>query len=106
MPMKKNHLGPAKAAVAALAVLLCFVCFTAAVSALERGSGEQGRQLLEEAIRKTAVACYAAEGAYPADLAYMEEHYGLQVDTRRYIVSYEIFASNLMPEITVIEKEQ
>lgn len=105
--MKGNKVrGIAKAAGAALAIILCFACLLTALSAVERGSGEQGRQLLENAIRKTAVACYAAEGAYPADVAYMETHYGLQVDERRYLVFYEVFASNLMPQITVIERER
>jgi hypothetical protein len=57
---------------------------------------------LEEAVRRGAVACYAAEGMYPPDLAYLETHYGLQVDRERYTVIYEVFASNLMPDVTVL----
>ena len=55
-------------------------------------------------MRQTALACYAAEGVYPPDVAYMQEHYGLQYDESRYAVSYEIYASNLMPDITVLDK--
>jgi hypothetical protein len=51
------------------------------------------------------VACYAAEGVYPPDLDYLKEHYGLQINEERYTVFYEIFAENLMPAITVLEKE-
>ena len=90
-------------AAAAAAVLLCF--FTA-LSNLDRGRGEEGRQQLEQALRRACVACYAAEGVYPPDLPYLEEHYGLQVDETRYAVFYDIFASNLMPAITVVEKEK
>lgn len=67
---------------------------------------EQGRVKLENAIRRAAVACFAAEGAYPPDLDYLTAHYGLRVDEDRYIVHYEIFAQNLMPDITVMEKGQ
>ena len=56
-----------------------------------------------EALRRTAVSCYACEGAYPPDVAYMQEHYGLQYDSAAYTVRYELFASNLMPDITVLE---
>ena len=35
----------------------------------------------------------------------MEERYGLQIDTDRYTVYYDVFASNLMPDITVLENE-
>ena len=36
----------------------------------------------------------------------MQNHYGLQYDAQKYQIHYEIFASNLMPDITVIEKEK
>ena len=56
-------------------------------------------------MRRAAVACYAAEGIYPPTLEYLEEHYGVQVDRERYTVVYDVFASNLMPDVTVLEHE-
>lgn len=84
-----------------LAVLLAFL---AALSNLESGQEEEGRRSLEESIRRAAVACYAAEGIYPPSVEYLQAHYGIQVDESRYAVFYEVFGSNLMPEITVVEK--
>jgi hypothetical protein len=49
------------------------------------------------------VACYAAEGAYPASLDDLTERYGIQIDGERYTVRYSAFAENLMPDITVLE---
>lgn len=89
-------------AAAALAALLWFLT---AVSNLETSRRGEGKRQLEDAIRRAAVACYAAEGIYPPDLAYLEEHYGVQVDGSRYTVDYNVFASNLMPDITVLENE-
>ena len=86
---------------AALAVLLFF--FTG-VSNLESSSGQEGRRQLEESIRRTAAACYAAEGIYPPTVEYMEEKYGLQVDEARYVIDYRVFASNLMPDFTVLDR--
>ena len=85
-----------------LAVLLCFLL---AVNRLEQGADRQGKLQLEDALRRTAVACYASEGFYPPDVGYMVQHYGLQYDEDMYRVHYEVFASNLMPEITVVEKQ-
>ena len=76
-----------------------------AVSNLRQGQAEQGRLQLEESIRRAAVACYATEGIYPPTLDYLEEHYGLQVNERHYTVYYDVFAENLMPDITVLENE-
>lgn len=98
---KRRRIGAIWAAAAALAVL---VCFFAAVAALGGKSSEEGRQQLESALRRAAVACYAAEGVYPPDLEYLEEHYGVRIEEERYVVFYEIFADNLMPDITVLER--
>lgn len=80
------------------------LCFLLAMKQLEQGIDVQGKQQLENALRRTAVACYASEGFYPPDVAYMVKHYGLQYDEDAYRVHYEIFASNLMPEITVVKR--
>ena len=89
---------------AAIAVALA-IWFFAALSSLEESRNEEGRQQLEDALRRGAVACYAVEGVYPPTLEYLTEHYGVQIDEDRYTVFYEIFADNLMPEITVLEKK-
>ncbi|MBQ2785967.1 MAG: hypothetical protein IJF02_05640 [Oscillospiraceae bacterium] len=89
--------------VAAAALLL--VWFFSAVFHLQDGQAREGRQQLEDALRRSCVACYAAEGIYPPSLSYLEQHYGVQNDKDRYTVFYEVFADNLMPEITVLEKE-
>lgn len=99
---RKNGLGSMLLISAALVVLLFFV---SALSNLQEGRISEGRQQLEDAVRRSAVACYAAEGIYPPNLEYLEEHYGVQVDRERYTVMYEIFASNLMPDVTVLENE-
>lgn len=87
------------------AVLLVLWVFMTGLSNLETGRRSEGREQLEEAVRRAAVACYAAEGIYPPDLEYLEEYYGIQVDRDRYTVMYDAFASNLMPDVTVLENE-
>ncbi len=86
----------------AIALLLWFFI---GVSRVARDSGEEGRARLETALRRSAVACYAAEGRYPQDVAYLEEHYGIRINRSRYIVFYEVYAENLMPQITVLQRE-
>lgn len=78
----------------------------AAVGGIRSGSAEEGRRQLETALRRGAVACYAAEGRYPPDVAYLQAYYGVQIDESRYTVFYEVFAENLMPEIMVVQHEK
>lgn len=88
--------------VAALVVLLWF--FTA-VNELDAGRRQQGRLQLEQSLRRAAVASYASRGEYPATLDELVSQSGLQIDREHYAVFYEAIASNLMPDITVLEKE-
>ena len=83
--------------------VVALLWFAAAVDSLNTGRSEEDMRQLEETLRRGCVACYAAEGAYPTDLAYLKEHYGVQIDEERYYVHYYAFAENLMPDITVLE---
>ena len=88
-----------------LASLILFTLFFLCLSRVADGQRHAGRQNLEQAVRRSTVACYAAEGIYPPSLDYLTEHYGLQVDQDHYVVHYQVFGENLMPEITVLERE-
>ena len=67
-------------------------------------SDREGLRMAEQAVRQAAVSCYALEGAYPASYEDLKERTGLAVDEEKYTVFYSIFASNIMPDITVLEK--
>ena len=51
-------------------------------------------------------ARYDIRHGYPPDLAYLVDNYGVQVDTQRFTVVYQLHASNLMPDITVLDRPQ
>lgn len=87
---------------AAVAVLLFFA---AALDSLDSGRSAENRRQLEEALRRGCAACYAAEGVYPSDLQYLADRYGVQIDEERYAVFYSAIGPNLMPDITVLERE-
>ena len=67
-------------------------------------SDREELQLARQAIRQAAVSCYAMEGAYPATFEELKARSGIAVNEEKYAVFYEIFASNIMPEITVTER--
>ena len=66
-------------------------------------SKSEGLKILEDSVRRAVAKCYAVEGSYPENVAYLEENYGIHIDKTRYVVHYAIFASNIMPDIMVIE---
>ena len=88
-----------------LSVLFFLGVVTLLIMGLDNISGMTARQEaegLENSIRRSAVHCYALEGFYPDSLVYLERHYGLTYDKEKYVISYEIIGSNLMPDVSVI----
>ena len=72
------------------------------MSSVSKVTQEEEMRSLKQAVMKSAVHCYAAEGLYPESLEYLEEHYGITYDHDRYLVVYEAAGSNLMPDVDVI----
>ena len=89
-------------------VLLMILLFCGVWTLLSRVGSKSDTaqtQFVTEAVHNAALTCYAVEGAYPGDLEYLRAHYGLAYDQDRYMVRYDSFGSNLMPDISVIEVE-
>lgn len=69
---------------------------------MEETAWNEQQELLADAINQAVVNCYAMEGRYPESIQYLIENYGIQVDFDKYVVSYEIFAENIKPQVRVI----
>ena len=103
--MKTKKHGLARGLVLTLAVFAAL--FGGAVAAfLKIGSSSENmeEQLVLDAVRRAALTCYAEESAYPQSLEELERGYGLAYNKDAYIVSYDAFASNIMPNIQVLRK--
>lgn len=90
----------------AMPVFMMAAVFILLISAGNVNKRQQAESLkqMEDTIYKAVLNCYAIEGCYPATIKYVEKYYGLQIDHEKYDVFYEVFAQNLMPEVTVLEK--
>lgn len=101
METKKNkiHFLPS-VIIFAVIVLLVWLLFSRASANMDTDGG----QTLETALENSAVLCYSLEGFYPPSLDYLADNYGVVVDQEHYIVHYDVFASNMMPDIRVVPK--
>ncbi|MCR5735889.1 MAG: hypothetical protein K6G22_14910 [Lachnospiraceae bacterium] len=79
--------------------------FVAGVNMISHSSMSNERAMLENAINKDIVHCYAIEGIYPPSLGYIEDHYGLTYDHKKYLISYESIGSNIMPTVVIVERK-
>jgi len=86
-----------------LFTLVVIVMIVYGLSQTEASGKAEGLRILEDGIRRAVVINYAIEGRYPESLDYIVQRYKIHVDDTKYAVHYRIFASNIMPDITVIE---
>lgn len=84
-----------------LLILVAAVLAFAAGSRSSRDLSSEAVLSVREAVERAALQCYVVEGAYPSDLAYLQENYGLSVNTRDFYIHYDAFASNLPPDVRV-----
>lgn len=81
---------------------LILYLFIGSVGAMQNRTQEDQLKALTEAIRRASVQCYSIEGRYPPSVEYLEENYAVVIDRNRYNVFYDGWASNVMPDITVL----
>lgn len=82
--------------------VLFVLLFCRNIHTLSETSSQAQADSLKNALTRSAIHCYATEGRYPESLKYLQEEYGILWDSEQYTVDYEIFASNLLPSISVI----
>ena len=99
---EKKEKSQALGYILSLAAMAAMVALFAA--AVLNFSGRTGarEETLRKAVARASVQCYAIEGRYPPSVEYLEENYAVQINRKKYNVFYDGFASNVMPEITII----
>ncbi|MCL2437373.1 MAG: hypothetical protein FWD00_04975 [Clostridiales bacterium] len=59
-------------------------------------------RIAEKSIRRAVISSYASTGKYPPTFEHLVEHYGIKIDQDRFVVHYNVFATNIMPDIVVL----
>lgn len=90
-----------------MAAILCTVlgvviCAFAGLGGVSENNRADRLRVVQLAVERTVVQCYALEGAYPPNIEYLEDNYGLIIDHDRYFVHYKVDASNIMPDVEVM----
>lgn len=92
-------------AILPIVVFICFLLFLYfGISNVSTANEKQNLKIFQNALYRSVVQCYAIEGMYPPDVQYLEDHYDLVYNHDQFIVHYEVFASNILPDIVIIDK--
>lgn len=101
---KKNH-QVRNTVLSVLLFLGILLMFYSGISSLSSASLREQKNTLETALTQSAVHCYALNGYYPENLEELVGIYGIIYDKDLFFVDYQPQGQNLMPEITVLERE-
>lgn len=85
--------------------LLVLILFIQGVSSVSKSTVSRQHTTLENAVNRCIMDCYISEGAYPESLEYLKSHYGLMYNEELFYIDYQAVGSNIMPDVTIIEKE-
>jgi hypothetical protein len=82
-------------------VAIVLIGFSYSLHVVTENTLAEQKKTLENSIKRSVIHCYAVEGYYPESMDYLEEHYGIDYDKDVFVVDYQPFAENIMPDITV-----
>lgn len=102
---EKNYIfNQTTASVIIFAVIMTM--FIIAVSFIAKRDYMDSKEVLNDAIKRDVIHCFAVEGHYPESVGYMEENYGLIYDQNKYIVDYTLEGDNIYPTVVIIERSE
>ncbi len=84
--------------------LVVAILFWAGTSLVSDRTDSRQAEILQDAINRGIAHCYAMEGSYPESLQYLKDNYGLIYDEERFFIDYQALGSNMMPDVTVIDR--
>lgn len=102
---QKQSWHPPKFILSVCVFLLILFLFVQGISSLSASTRKRQKESLENAIMRSITYCYTVEGAYPGNLEYLKENYGLTYDEDLFFVDYRTSGSNILPDVTIIERK-
>ncbi|MEG0895288.1 MAG: hypothetical protein RSE93_06190 [Oscillospiraceae bacterium] len=100
---KKNNISISAILFVILVLIITILLILSAVK-MNKSYQQECIDNLENAVKRISVHCYASQGKYPDNIEYIEKNYGLNYDKQKYIIHYKAFASNIMPQIVVVKR--
>lgn len=101
--MEKKTLSIIKCIPALAIAAMIGVLAVVSLNDISEKANTEGLSLMERAVKRSIITCYSEEGSYPESIDYLVESYGLHI-SEEYVVYYDMFATNVMPNIQVVRK--
>lgn len=89
----------------AVIIVFALLLFLYGSANLSDSGSEQEYNVVSNALDRSITQCYALEGTYPPNLAYLQDNYGFTYNTNHFFIDYQYIGGNLRPDVTIIMKE-
>lgn len=99
-----KHKFPRTLVLSAAVFLLITAVLWSWLLGIRRDSLRRQREALEQALNKNLLLCYSLEGRYPRTLEELLEKYPLTYDREQFTLDYRLQGSNILPDITILER--
>lgn len=100
---KKNYKGFIIRIIILVVIIISFVML---IIYIEKDAKKNELFLIENAIEKAIINCYAVDGEYPTSIDYLIENYGIVIDEERFDVYLEKIDVGIFPKVTIIENQE
>jgi len=104
MYRKRTQIISIKNFIALILIIVLLAGFSFALDRVSSSNSSSSLDILDQAVKKSITECYALEGTYPPNIAYLKDHYGLMYDENAYRIDYVYIGGNIRPDYTIIEK--
>ncbi|MCI8646484.1 MAG: hypothetical protein HFE76_06700 [Firmicutes bacterium] len=101
---QKGRLASRNLIVSVISFLLIALLFWIGISLVSNRTDSREAEIVKDAITRGIIHCYTSEGFYPESLEYLKQNYGLRYDEERFFIDYQALGSNLLPDVTVIDR--
>ncbi|MEG2038641.1 MAG: hypothetical protein RRZ73_02820 [Oscillospiraceae bacterium] len=101
---QKKHTSITSLLLPVLIFVFVMLIFLGGLNSISQATQNEQLKSTKQAVIRAAVQCYATEGVYPATLDILEQRYGLTLDHEKFVIDYQCFAANIMPDVTVIPR--
>jgi hypothetical protein len=101
MKMNFHQLKQIQLAIMVIVSLLLVYFVVSGIASYDDHYSVAETERVEALIERYVIQCYATEGAYPPNIQYLVEHYGLIINEDKYIYEYEPVAENIKPMIQI-----
>lgn len=101
---KKRRSGYLEIVLVVIFFAVIIIWFSVGFANISSSTSKENLNEATQSVKKAVTLCYSIEGSFPPNIQYLKDNYNLVINEDKYIVHYNVFASNVMPEVVLFSR--